>query len=200
VVTLAAGALAACASRTAPAGPPDELLEWAAGPVRWHLLPAEQRALRAVRSATEAVNFIEGFWRLRDPDPATSENPFRETFAARVEAADLLYAEGLVRGSLTHRGRALVLLGPPTHLQVTSQPALAWEERRLAEPVASETVPVEVWRYRPKDLPSRYAAALTARGRGSGVELRFRGDGEAMRLVAGEEFLALVPLVALAPE
>jgi GWxTD domain-containing protein len=188
--------LVACAARTAPAGPPEELLEWAAGPVRWHLLPAEQRALRAVRSATEAVNFIEGFWRLRDPDPATTENSFRETFAARVEAADLLYAEGTVRGSLTDRGRALVLLGPPAHLHVASEAALAWKEDR-GEPVASETVPVEVWRYRPEDLPSRYAAALTARGRAGGVELRFRGDGEAMRLVAGEEFLALVPAVAV---
>jgi GWxTD domain-containing protein len=151
-----------------------------------------------VRSPAEAINFIENFWQLRDPDPATDDNPFRETFASRVEAADLLYAEGKVRGSLTARGRALILLGPPTHLQVASEPALTWDESRKTERVETHEVPVEVWRYPRRDLPPRYAAALTARGRDGGIELRFHGTGETMRLVAGEEFLELVPLVALA--
>lgn len=196
---LAAGLLAGCAAGRAPAGPPAELLEWASGPVRWYLLPADHRHLRQARSPAEAINFIERFWRLRDPDPASDENPFREIFASRVEAADLLYAEGKVRGSLTARGRALILLGPPTHLQVASEPALTWDESRKTERVETHEVPVEVWRYPRRDLPPRYAAALTARGRDEGVELRFHAAGDTMRLVAGEEFLELVPLVALAP-
>lgn len=188
-----------CASGRAPAGPPAELVEWAAGPARWYLLPAELRHLRAVRSPAEAVNFIDAFWRLRDPDPATAENPAREGFARRVEAADLLYGEAKVRGSLTPRGRALILLGPPPRLQVTSEPALAWEdEGDSPDRVGTREVPTEVWRYTPQDLPPRYAAALAARGQHEGVELRFQDTGKQMKLVAGEEFLELVPLVALA--
>jgi GWxTD domain-containing protein len=127
---LAALAATACVSGGGGQGPPQELLDWAAGPARWYLLAAERKMLEQVRTSAEAVNFIEQFWRLRDPDPRTAENRFRETFASRVEAADLLYAEGSTRGSLTPRGRAQLLLGPPVHLVVSTEPVLTWSRAR----------------------------------------------------------------------
>lgn len=191
----------ACVSQGRGHGPPQELLDWAEGPVRWYLLAAERRALAEVRSSADAVNFIERFWRLRDPDPGTSENAFRETFASRVEAADVLYAEGSTRGSLTPRGRALLLLGPPVHLQVTSEPVLSWTaKKKRQERVVTREVDVEVWRYPPRDLPERFDAALRARGITDGVELRFHVEPGGTRLVEGEELLQLAAAVAVVPE
>ncbi len=188
---------AACAGSRASGGPPAELVSWAAGPVRWYLLPAELREIHGIRTASEAVNFIERFWRLRDPDPDSPENALREAFASRVEAADLLYGEGELRGCLTDRGRALILLGPPVHLQVGSEPVLTWGQGRRADRVTSREVPFEVWRYPLDELPPRLSGALRARGVETDVELRFHLEEHA-ELTAGAEILELVPLVVLA--
>ncbi|MEZ5330701.1 MAG: GWxTD domain-containing protein [Thermoanaerobaculia bacterium] len=193
--------LAACASTGSGHGPPPELEDWAAGPVRWYLLSSERRAIQEVGSSTEAVNFIEQFWHLRDPDPETPENSFRELFASRVEAADLLYAEGSIRGSLTPRGRALVLLGPPVHLQVATEPVLSWSAKKnRQERVITREVDVEVWRYPPEDLPERFEAVLRARGIVDGAELRFQVEPAGTRLVEGEELLQLAAAMAVVAE
>lgn len=199
--TVAVLVLAACVSTSAGHGPPRELQEWAAGPVRWYLLSSERRALEEVGNSAEAVNFIERFWHLRDPDPATTENSFRELFASRVEAADLLYAEGTTRGSLTPRGRALLLLGPPVHLQVTTEPVLSWSAKKnRQERVVTREVDVEIWRYPPEDLPERFEAALRAQGITDGAELRFQTDATGTRLVDGEGLLQLAAAVAVFAE
>lgn len=154
-----------------------------------------------VRTSAEAVNFIEGFWHLRDPDPATPENAFRETFARRAEAADLLYAEGATRGSLTPRGRALLLLGPPVRLQVTTEPVLSWTAKgSRRENVVTRDVGVEIWRYPAEDLPERFEAALRARGITDGAMLRFHLEKNGTRLVDGEELLQLAASVAVVSE
>ena len=175
-----------------------ELRAWADGPVRWLMLPAERRALEVVDSPAEAVNFVERFWALRDPEPGVEGNVFRETFAGAVEAADLLYTEPGLRGALTPRGRALVLLGPPAHLQVTTEPALSWTTGRGADRrVTTRDVDLEVWRYPPETLPARYAGALRAAGHDAGVELRFHITARGARLVDGEAFLDLAAKVTL---
>lgn len=196
---LAALAATACVTGGAGQGPPQELLDWAAGPVRWYLLATERKALEQVRTSAEAVNFIEQFWQLRDPDPRTPGNRFRETFASRAEAADLLYTEGSTRGSLTPRGRAQLLLGPPVHLVVSSEPVLTWSAKKnRQERVVTREVAVEVWRYPPESLPERFEAALRARGITDGVLLRFHVESTGTRLVEGEELLQLAAEVAVA--
>lgn len=144
---------------------------------------------------------MEGFWHLRDPDPSTADNAFRETFARRAEAADLLYAEGATRGSLTPRGRALLLLGPPVRLQVTTEPVLTWAAKKnRRESVVTRDVAVEIWRYPPADLPERFEAALRARGITDGAVLRFQVERDGTRLVDGEELLELAAAVAVVAE
>ncbi len=61
----------------------------------------------------------------RDPDLEKPGNECAKTFYQRVEAADRLYSEGGTRGSLTERGRALILLGPP--------PVLRYSQKRVPE-------------------------------------------------------------------
>src|SRR3954449_1580217 len=87
------------------------------GPTRWLMLPEEEKQYRRLRTSREVIDFVEAFWLRRDPDPETPSNEFAKEFYERVEAADRLYGEGGVRGSLTDRGRALVLLGPPPRMR-----------------------------------------------------------------------------------
>jgi GWxTD domain-containing protein len=132
----------------------DELTEWAEGPVQWLLLSEERKQIRRVSTSREATTFVEEFWTLRDPQPDEPGNPYREAFAQRVEAADVLYGEGRTRGSLTDRGRALILLGPPTHVTISTEPALAWDPVESSDSrVTMRRVDVEIWGYRFEDLP-----------------------------------------------
>jgi len=132
----------------------DGLASWANGPVQWLLLSDERKQIRRVNTSLEAEGFVEDFWALRDPQPDEPGNPYREAFVQRVEAADVLYGEKGVRGSLTDRGRALILLGPPTHVTISTEPALAWDPVESSDSrVKIRRVDVEIWGYRFADLP-----------------------------------------------
>ncbi|MDH3404578.1 MAG: GWxTD domain-containing protein [Acidobacteriota bacterium] len=169
--------------------------------MRWLLVPAEWRELKRIDSPAAAVNFIESFWRLRDPDPATAENELREQFAARVEAADQLYGEGEVRGSLTDRGRALILLGPPPHMSLTSEEALAWKPgRRSRQRATTREVRLEIWRYQEDELPAKMVRVLRAADLEPSVELKFRLGRRGAQLAEGENALILVSRLALVRE
>lgn len=175
---------------------PPQLGQWAEGPVRWLLLPSEWRRLRRISDHAEAIRFIEGFWWRRDPDPAVPGNPARQTFLERVDAADVLYAEESVRGSLTDRGRVLVLLGPPSHLEVGSEPTLAWDPRTESRvKLTSKHRVVEEWGYRMDDLSAGLleVAREDARERGEALILtvKFVSDPRGTRVVEGEILLEL---------
>lgn len=179
--------LAACYSasgRTPAAG-------WADGPVQWLLLPEEQRQFRRQRNAREAVLFIELFWRRRDPDPTDPGNETLELFHERVQAADRLYAEEDQRGSLTDRGGALILLGPPPILRY-GQEALDRSLPASANfdlPPAAVSVTTERWEY-PMDSLSQSMLELLEEGeRQQPVVLVFQERGRSTRLVEGRRFL-----------
>ena len=181
-----------------PEAASEELLSWAQGPVRWLLLPTEWRELKLIRDPAEALNFVETFWRLRDSDPRTALNEFRAEFASRVEAADLLYDERDERGSLTDRGRALILLGPPPHMRIGSEEALAWKPgRRLSQRSTNREIRVEVWRYPETELPTKLVEVLRAAGLEPTVELKFRLGRNGAQLAAGSNSLLIVSRLAL---
>ncbi len=56
--------------------------------------------------------FIEEFWKKRDPDPYTEENEFKTEFYNRIEYANQRFNEGLP-GWKTDRGRIYIYMGPP---------------------------------------------------------------------------------------
>jgi GWxTD domain-containing protein len=62
---------------------------------------------------SDRENFIEEFWKKRDPDPYTEENEFKEEYFARIEEASRLFREGGTPGWLQDRGRIYILIGPP---------------------------------------------------------------------------------------
>ncbi|MDX1501860.1 MAG: GWxTD domain-containing protein [Thermoanaerobaculia bacterium] len=178
-----------------------QLLRWAEGPVRWLLQPGELRELRRVRGPAEAANFVELFWSRRDPEPREPGNRFRATFLERVEIADVLYGEPGIRGSLTDRGRAMILLGAPDELRISSRDALDWNPRGSRQRrgrVVVKILPMEVWAYSLDQLPEVLAQALEPLAAESKVELTFVLENDRAHLSHGEGILDLVSEVALA--
>ena len=91
--------------------------DWAEGPVRHLMTRAEVKQWKAIQSDADAAAFIDLFWAKRDPTPATPRNEFREAFESRVALADQEFYNGAVRGSMSDRGKVLILLGPPYNIQ-----------------------------------------------------------------------------------
>lgn len=165
------------------------------------MLPEEERAFRRLRGDDDAAGFVEAFWRRRDPEPEDPDgNPFYERFEERVAAADRLYAEGDDRGSLTDRGHALVLLGPPPKLKVAQQTAPAWSPQRSgrAPGYSVEQVRVEVWEYDRGALWPELEVLLDRDGHDT-VVLTFLIESGRAKLVEGEDLLHLAAVASVRP-
>jgi GWxTD domain-containing protein len=76
----------------------------------------EQRAFKNVQTEEEAQKLVDLFWARRDPTPGTFANEFRDEFRQRVQFADQNFKEQGRRGSMSERGRVLVVLGFPKEL------------------------------------------------------------------------------------
>jgi GWxTD domain-containing protein len=92
---------------------PPKYIVWGEGAVKWLMTKEEAKQWKSVKTDDEAQAFVDLFWARRDPTPATARNEFKEDFDARVKFADDNFGDGRVPGSLTDRGRAFILLGPP---------------------------------------------------------------------------------------
>jgi GWxTD domain-containing protein len=171
-----------------------ELSIWAAGPVQWLLLPDERKELRREQEKSDSSDFIDRFWARRDPQPQDPGNSFRELVSQRFSDADTLYADEAVPGSMTDRGRALILLGPPTHVSVASRPALAWDSgEKGGHRVTTRQVSVEMWGYRREDLPDGFLEIWQDSKKSSEstltLTLRFRSEPKRTVLIEGEGLL-----------
>jgi GWxTD domain-containing protein len=118
--------------------------------------PEELQAWNKLQSDEEREQFIGEFWRLRDPDPDTDENEYRESYYERVEYANEHFSSG-VAGVKTDRGRTYLRFGKPD--EVESHPAGGAYNRESGEGGGStSTYPFERWWYR--HLPGRSDVAV----------------------------------------
>lgn len=186
-----------CQSPGGPASPAGGLYE---GPTRWLMLPDELRQVQRLGTTREAVEFLEGFWKRRDPDPDEPGNECARTFYQRVEAADRLYSEGGVRGSLTERGRALILLGPPPVLRYSQKRVPEWEPGRPGDRPAIQTrsVSLESWIYRLDELAPEIRTRVEEAEPGlQDIVLVFLIQPRNVELLEGEKFLELAVRAAV---
>jgi GWxTD domain-containing protein len=185
---------------SSPASGADPLVD---GPTRWLMLPDEQRDARRLRSTQDAILFLEAFWDRRDPDPKTPGNELARTFYERVDAADQLYSEGGLRGSLTDRGRALILLGPPSIQRYSQKRVPTWNPGQPgAKPaIESRNLAVETWVYQRDDLAPALLALLESEAPHGEpvleVTLAFAVEPRRTSLVEGEKILELAVRAAL---
>ena len=161
------------------------------GPTRWLMLPEEIHQYRRLHSTRETVDFNEAFWRRRDPDPTKHGSEFAKTFYERVDAADRLYSEDGVRGSLTDRGRALILLGPPPVLRYGQKKVPAWEPGHPGSPsnVHTHDIVLESWIYPVAELSPALAERIQADGPKPEIVLVFAVESRHTHLIEGEKYL-----------
>lgn len=148
-LALAAVALAGCGSGGAAAPRTQAELvnfrlspdfsHWLVGPISRMATAEEVREFLALEDDFAAVDFVEAFWRRRDPDPQASGNRVRTAFERRAAEADRRYDEAGLRGRRTPRGTLYVLYGPPEEVEFEIAP--------------DGGEPIEVWRY-PADAPT----------------------------------------------
>jgi GWxTD domain-containing protein len=86
--------------------------EWGSGPVQWIMTADEQRQWKQLATDDDAEKFIQLFWARRDPT-------FKDEFDRRVLDADQRFPdynsqhEMITRGSMSDRGRVLIVVGYP---------------------------------------------------------------------------------------
>src|SRR5258708_27162263 len=141
--------------------------DWLEKDVAYIITEEERKAFKKLETDEERENFIENFWRRRDPDPDTEENEYREEYFERIAYANEHYASG-IPGWKTDRGRIYITFGKPD--SVESHPSGGNYDRPSYEGGGSTTTyPFETWFY-------RYLAGV-----GSGIEIEFvdpTGSGE----------------------
>lgn len=88
---------------------------WATGPVSALLTDAERKAYAALPDDDARRAFVSRFWTSLDSTPETADNEFQVEFYRRVQYADANFSTEATKGSLTDRGRVLLILGPPSY-------------------------------------------------------------------------------------
>jgi GWxTD domain-containing protein len=118
----------------------------------------EKKIYQALPDAAARREFIEEFWKMRDPDPSTEENENKIEFENRIAFANEWFGnwktfagrsmgEGREkdRGWKTARGRVYIVLGPPSMVNYD----VGWSPMRLYNDNRSSS---ETWYYRQYEL------------------------------------------------
>jgi GWxTD domain-containing protein len=122
---------------------------WRNTDVAYIITKEEKRAFDALATDEERENFIENFWRRRDPNPDTEENEYREEYYERIAYANEHFASG-IPGWKTDRGRVYITFGKPD--SVESHPSGGSYDRPSYEGGGTTTTyPFEIWFYRHLD-------------------------------------------------
>ncbi len=122
---------------------------WLSNDVSYIITKEERRAFQALQTDEERENFIESFWRRRDPNPDTEENEYREEYYERIAYANERFTSG-IPGWKTDRGRIYIAWGKPDSIE--SHPSGGAYDRPSYEGGGStSTYPFEIWFYRHLD-------------------------------------------------
>jgi GWxTD domain-containing protein len=170
------------AFRPAAAAAPAADDAWGEGAVRFLMTREEKTEWTRLTDSAARAEFVSIFWQRRDRTPETPENEYRTEIERRIQFADVQFAQGEKKGSLTDRGMVFVLLGPPSYvasrlLRIEDDPIQAARSAprtqvitgpsgRVAElvvtpqPMTAEKIQGtrEVWHYRRDRLPASVAS------------------------------------------
>jgi GWxTD domain-containing protein len=110
------------------------------------ITPAELAAWNKLQTNEEREQFIQDFWRRRDPDPDTVENEYRETYFERMAYVNERFTSGKP-GYKSDRGKIYLKYGKPDEIE--SHPSGGSYQRAHHEGGGTTTTyPFEKWWYR----------------------------------------------------
>jgi len=119
MIVIAAGALLTLPAMAAVS---TNLAAWGKGP-SMHLMTQEEKdSWKKISTDAQAQAFIDLFWARRDPTPSTPENENKAQFEAGIVYADKTFSQGKVKGSMTDRGKVLLLIGAPSRVLGSGAP------------------------------------------------------------------------------
>ncbi|NWG14541.1 MAG: GWxTD domain-containing protein, partial [Acidobacteria bacterium] len=119
--------------------------KWLNEDVVYIITPDERAVFEKLRTAEEKEQFIEQFWRRRDPDPMTPDNEFREEHYRLVQYANEQFYSGKA-GWQTDRGRIYIRFGPPDSRHRYG-PGETYVRKPSEGGGITKTHPFEIWRY-----------------------------------------------------
>jgi GWxTD domain-containing protein len=120
--------------------------KWLNEDVVYIITDEERNAFKHLQTDEEREQFVEAFWKRRDPTPDTEENEYKEELYRRIAYANEHYASG-IPGWKTDRGMIYIKYGPAD--EVDSHPSGGSYERPFEEGGGeTSTYPFEDWRYR----------------------------------------------------
>lgn len=137
----------------------DYYRRWLEEDVLYIITDEEREVFLTLTTPDEKDNFIEQFWRRRDPDPDTAYNEFREEHYRRLAYANDHFSVG-APGWKTDRGRIYIIHGPPDSIEHHDQGEQYYRPSHEGRGVTT-TYAWELWYYRHID------------GIGDGVEIEF---------------------------
>ena len=149
----------------------DYYQKWLDQDVLYIIATEEKSVFNSLTNAEEKDNFIEQFWRRRDPDPATIINEFKEEHYGRLAYVNERFASGKP-GWRTDRGRIYLKFGPPDRKE--THPGGNYQRKYWEGGGSTAVFPFERWWYRYLD------------GVGADVEIEFVDSS-----LSGEYRLAL---------
>lgn len=91
--------------------------EWLEQEVVWIMSKAERQRFEKLKTDPQRDEFIEQFWKDRDPTPGTAKNEYKEQHYQRLKSATENFKEG-IPGWRTDRGRVYIIHGPPVSQNV----------------------------------------------------------------------------------
>ena len=119
---------------------------WLGEEVPYIITKEEHDAFLRLTTNEEREQYIEDFWRRRNPGPDSPENSYREEHYRRIAYANERFSSG-DPGWKTDRDHIYILWGPPDEIE--SHPAGGTYDRPAQQGGGTTTTyPWELWRYR----------------------------------------------------
>jgi len=91
---------------------------WLEEEVVYIITPTEKEVFLQLETDRERVQFMEAFWKYREPNPNTPENVFKEEHYRRIKYANQYFGkEGPGAGWRSAMGRIYIILGEPGYIE-----------------------------------------------------------------------------------